>query len=375
MIKAKSIRTGIRYPGGIMLAVSLLLYCAVDAWSLPTTPSFDTTRIYHAMAKARRGEAVTVAVIGGSITNGYAASTEDKRWANLVADWWQTRFPTSAITLVNAGIGATGSDIGTFRVKKDVLEKDPDFVVVEFAVNDAGLDGIYVRKMLEGVIRQLLEDSSKTGVMLLLLKMEDGGTAQADHKIIGDYYKVPWVSQVDLIGPALAADGLTLRDIYFDNPGVHPNDLGMQYIADFITEVLDSVYVHLPADEALPEISTILPEPLVSDVFTNTYTFLPTTLKPISNDGWEINAGKWYSEIPGAELVFNLDGNAIAVKYDQLFDKVRGRAEVWIDDGPHKIIDAFFTETWGTKPCFELITDTLSDGEHTLYIRMLISFA
>ena len=64
----------------------------------------------------------------------------------MVADWWQTRFPSSAVTLVNAGIGATGSDIGTFRVKKDVIEKDPDFVVVEFAVNDAGLKQRYVRK-------------------------------------------------------------------------------------------------------------------------------------------------------------------------------------------------------------------------------------
>ena len=34
----------------------------------------DTARIQHALAKARRGEAVTVGVIGGSITGGASAS-------------------------------------------------------------------------------------------------------------------------------------------------------------------------------------------------------------------------------------------------------------------------------------------------------------
>jgi lysophospholipase L1-like esterase len=368
----KRIRTKIRYTGGFLWVVCFITFYTLDAWSMPSqTPSFDTTRIYHAMAKARRGEPITVAVIGGSITNGYAASTEDKRWANLVASWWQTRFPSSTVSLVNAGVGATGSDIGAFRVKKDVIEKDPDFVVVEFAVNDAGLDNVYVRKMMEGILRQLLGDTSKTGVMLLLLKMENGGNAQDDHKIVGNYYQVPWVSQVDLIGPALAADGLTLRDVYFDNPGVHPNDLGMQYIADFIIEVLDSIYAHLPADEALQEVSTTLPEPLLTDVFTNTYTFTPATLIPSANNGWNTAALQWNSQTPGAELVFTLDGNAVAVKYDKVYTTNRGRAEVWIDDGPHKIIDAFFTETWGTKPCFELIADNLADGEHALHIKIM----
>jgi len=368
----KNYGTRIRYPGGLLLVVYFITCFSLDAWSLPSqTPPFDTTRIFHAMAKARKGESITVAAIGGSITNGYAASTEDKRWVNLVADWWQTRFPTSSVTLVNAGIGATGSDIGAFRVKKDVIEKDPDFVVVEFAVNDAGLDNTYVRKMLEGILRQLLGDTSKTGVMLLLLKMEDGETAQADHKVVGNYYQIPWVSQVDLIGPALAADGLTLRDIFFDNPGVHPNDLGMQYIADFIIEVLDSVYAHLPADTALQEVNMTLPEPLLSDVYTNTYTFTPATLVPSSNEGWNITTGQWNSDTPGAELQFTLDGNAFAVKYDKIYNTDRGRAEVWVDDGQHKIIDAFFTETWGTKPCFELIADNLADGEHILHIKIM----
>jgi lysophospholipase L1-like esterase len=350
--------------------IASLIMNSVTA-SFTETP-FDTARIYNAMAKARRGEPLTIGVIGGSITAGSLASAEDKRWANIVTNWWRTRFPSSTVNLVNAGIGATGSDIGTFRIQKDIIQKDPDFVVVEFAVNDAGEDSHYVQEMMEGIVRQLLADTSKTGVMLLLLKMENGGTAQADHKVVGDYYKIPWVSQVDLIDSAVVKDGLTLSQVYGDTPnGVHPNDLGMKYIADFIINRLDSIYAHLPSDEALPEINMTLPEPLVSDIYTRTYTFTAATLIPSVNDGWNKSATLWNADTPGAEMIFRLDGNAIAVKYDKVFANNRGQAEVWIDDGPHRVINAFFTETWGTKPCFQLVAEGLSDGEHNLHIKIL----
>lgn len=333
--------------------------------------SFDTSRIYHVMAKARRGEPVTIGAIGGSITAGSLASTENKRWINIVTAWWRTRFPASTIKLVNAGIGGTGSDIGTFRVKNDILSKDPDFVIIEFSVNDSGKDSTYVRKMTEGLVRQLLQDTNKIGVMFLMLKMENGGTAQADHKVIANYYGIPWVSQADLIDAAVAADGRTLRDVYGDNPGIHPNDIGMQYIADFITEKLDSIYSHLPSDEDLPEIPASIPEPLITDVFANTYTFKASTIVPEENSGWEVSSFDWSSVTPGSELVFTIDGNAVAVEYSRHNTTNRGRVEIWVDERPHKILDAYWTETWGPARVFELIAENLTNGEHTLHIKVL----
>ncbi len=333
--------------------------------------SFDTSRIYHVMAKARRGEPVTIAAIGGSITAGSLASTENKRWINIVTAWWRNRFPASAITLVNAGIGGTGSDIGTFRVKNDILSKVPDFVIIEFSVNDSGKDSTYVIKMTEGLVRQLLQDTNKIGVMFLMLKMENGGTAQADHKVVANYYGIPWVSQADLIDAAVTADGRTLREVYGDNPGIHPNDLGMQYIADFINEKLDSIYNHLPSDENLPEIPAAIPEPLITDIYAETYTFKASTIIPNENSGWEISSFDWSSLTPGSELVFTIDGNAVAVEYSRHNATNRGRVEIWVDEGPHKILDAYWTETWGPARVFELIAENLTDGEHTLHIKVL----
>ncbi|PIY39054.1 MAG: hypothetical protein COZ06_30280, partial [Armatimonadetes bacterium CG_4_10_14_3_um_filter_66_18] len=51
---------------------------AIFARSLVTAG--DTARLQHALAKARRGEQVLVSVIGGSITQGAAASKPENRY-------------------------------------------------------------------------------------------------------------------------------------------------------------------------------------------------------------------------------------------------------------------------------------------------------
>ena len=81
----------------------------------------DTARLQRVLAKARRGESVTVAVIGGSITQGASATKPERRYGNLVAAWWRQQFPKAKIKFVNAGIGATGSDYGALRARRDLL--------------------------------------------------------------------------------------------------------------------------------------------------------------------------------------------------------------------------------------------------------------
>src|SRR4051812_19063936 len=76
----------------------------------------NTALLQQQLAKARRGENIVVGVIGGSITQGAAASTPEKRYGNLIASWWREKFPGTTVKFVNAGIGATGSDYGALRV-------------------------------------------------------------------------------------------------------------------------------------------------------------------------------------------------------------------------------------------------------------------
>ena len=77
-----------------------------------------------------------IVYIGGSITQGCHAETEDRRYVNLSAGWWNEVFPNAEVTFFNAGIGATSSQYGAARADCHVLDKDPDLVFVEFSVND-----------------------------------------------------------------------------------------------------------------------------------------------------------------------------------------------------------------------------------------------
>ena len=133
----------------------------------------DTARLQHALAKGRRGEPVTVAVIGGSITAGARASAPEKNYGGVLAQWWRETFPNAKIELVNAGIGATGSNYGALRAQRDLLARRPDFVVVEYGVNDPNARSS--AETLEGLIRQILKQPQQPAVVLLFMMHRNGG--------------------------------------------------------------------------------------------------------------------------------------------------------------------------------------------------------
>ena len=70
----------------------------------------NPSRLMGVMERAARGEEITIAYLGGSITAGSSASPQDKKcYAALSTTWWNDTFPEAKINYVNAGIGATDS--------------------------------------------------------------------------------------------------------------------------------------------------------------------------------------------------------------------------------------------------------------------------
>ena len=114
----------------------------------------DTTRLSNLMMRARRGDSLTIAVIGGSITGGAITSNWTNQYGMIVFNWWKTNFPGATFTYVNAGVGGTGSDCGVMRAQRDLLSKKPDFVITEFAVNDP--NNVGTSRTIEGLTRQIL---------------------------------------------------------------------------------------------------------------------------------------------------------------------------------------------------------------------------
>lgn len=94
---------------------------------------------------------LTVGFLGGSIT----APKTGTRWPEPFAAWLVARFPGVRVTIENAALGATGSDLAVFRTGPEIIARGCDVVFVEYAVNDHDTPTVRRNRTREGMLRQL----------------------------------------------------------------------------------------------------------------------------------------------------------------------------------------------------------------------------
>lgn len=304
----------------VRLLVLLFLVAAAWAGDAPavtdamraraTISPGDPARLYSVLAKARRGEPICVAAIGGSITAG-GKNTKDpaRRYIQQLARWFEQRFPGLKVRFVNAGIGATNSGYGALRVQRDVIAHQPDLVVVEYAVNDstgvATLDESY-----EGVLRQLLCSSTNRAVIELFFMHKDGKSAQSEQELLGRHYGLPMISFRDAVWPELQAGAMKWEAIYDDV--VHPNDAGHDIASELLRSSLDVSFDTLPKNgRDLPAIAQV-PAPLLSDTFEHCTMFRAADLKPLSSEGWTcVKSNVWECASAGGRLEYDVPGTVL----------------------------------------------------------------
>ena len=319
----------------------------------------DSARLKRVFEKAQRGEKITVGVIGGSITAGAAASKPENRWGNLIAKWWKKKFPKSEIKLVNAGIGATDSLYGALRVQEDLLKYAPDFVVVEYSVNDTNVK--MHAETLEGLIRQILNSQNKPAVMLLFTMNLNGHNAQEWHSKVGKHYNIPMISYRDAVWPEVESGKITWRDISPDE--VHPNDIGHKCCAELLSLYLESVLTDKPTN--------VIPPPLFTDVFEHAKRFRGKNLIPTENKGWKKNENGWMTGKPGSEIVFDVPGKLISLLFYRIKDDM-GMAEVTVDGkNPVKLDGCFYGEWDGGHTPSQIVAENLKLGTHKVRIKLL----
>jgi lysophospholipase L1-like esterase len=326
----------------------------------------NTARLQQVFARARRGGAVTIGVIGGSITQGARASAPEKRYGNLVADWWRRKFPSAQVKFVNAGIGATGSDYGALRAGRDLLSQQPDFVVVEYSVNDQGDPRGHV-DALEGLVRQILTRTNQPAVMLLYTMDQKGENMQDWHAKVGRHYELPMASFRDALWPEIQAGRLRWTEIEADE--VHPNDRGHAYLAAFVTNILESAANKGPrADAVVPA----LPAPLFTDQYEHVTFLAGDQLKPITNQGWTYNSEfhAFAADQPGSVIEFEITGRTVLVT-DWHVRGPFGKARMQVDDQVPVIRDAWFDQTWGGYRDTAVLARDLAPGKHRVRIELL----
>lgn len=195
-------------------------------------------RLERVLSKLENGEKVSIAFIGGSVTEGAGAAKITDSYADRVITYLKDTYKEAEITYVNAGLGGTPSALGVMRYERDVLqelEKTPDLVFVEFAVNDyqEPTNG----RAYESLVRRILEENEETAVALIFAVFQSKWNMQDTYIPIGEYYGLPMVSIKDAVNLAYEKEKLTDKEYFSDE--YHPTSYGHKIMADCIDYMLE----------------------------------------------------------------------------------------------------------------------------------------
>ena len=326
-------------------------------------------RLLSVMERADKGDKITVAFLGGSITEGSVASDDKNCYAYLTYRWWCSTFPDARIQYVNAGIGGTPSLLGVGRCNEDILDYEPDVVYIEFSVNDVDLPN--VSEIYEGLLRKVLYSKSNPAVVVINNGFyNDGRTVQDVHNKLASYYGIPAISIVDTLVACTLDGRIPIRDITPDD--LHPNDRGHILLAGVIRYVQDKIYNEyldkridltlqnsVLSENADPGCTAHMLPALTGNSYETLQRYNSINSNPVLNgfrvDERPIEAvkiwerGGYLAEHTGDSIEYNINASTICVSFKRSLIKPAPIAKVFLDGAEVAILDANFDEDWGNK--------------------------
>lgn len=310
--------------------------------------------IATSLGKLRNGGAFTIAYFGGSITEGTA-------YRPPFTDWLRGAYPQTQIREVNAGIGGTGSNLGVYRLERDVLAYDPDLVFVEFALNDSdrsSVDPMRIGADVEAIVRKIWAHDPTTDIVFLYtisLKLAETfrlgvqTREAAIYSTIATRYRIPTVSfaprvlalekagkLVWTLGMAptavpkedpdydkkVGAEMSAKGKIVFSNDGVHPRTEGgliyVDALTNFFSQTMPNPYAWNRPN--LIAAASFEPDPCVSPVSMElSKSWLKRGWRQVASD--DVKFGKflsrtdsmWVADTPGDSLSFEFDGAEVSL--------------------------------------------------------------
>ncbi len=234
----------------------------------------NTARLYAALQKARRGEDVTVAFLGGSITQGAGAvpiHTGCYAYRAFVGFCRAAgRGTEENIHYCKAGVGGTPSELGMIRYERDVCrdgEVLPDVVVVEFAVNDEGDET--KGECYDSLVRKILNAPNRPAVILLFAVFVDDWNLQERLSPVGEAYGLPMVSVRDAVKEQFyqkPGEGRVVSKNQFFYDRYHPTNVGHRIMADCLNDLFEKAAEGSAGQAVGPE-GTALPAPPLGGAF------------------------------------------------------------------------------------------------------------
>jgi hypothetical protein len=343
-------------------------------------------------ARLDAGGAVRIAYLGGSITC-------QEGWRPKTLKWFAEKHPKAAVKEIYASIGGTGSDLGVFRLERDVLAKLPDLLFVEFAVNDGGQPPEAIFRTMEGIVRKTWRARPECDIAFVYtfaggliedLKRGKFPRAASAMERVAGHYGIPSIHMGFEAGrlaregkfilqgplPKTDAERAALGDkLVFSPDAVHPYpETGHElYFGAVVRSMAKIREAGKPGPHALAA-------PLVPDNWER------ASLVPLSRarpgNGWrrlepDKGAPRWFwdflpevwrAERPGAALELRFRGTAIGL-YD-IIGPDTGAVKVTVDGRPSTKILRFDSFCTYHRLAKFMAAEGLPDGEHVVRIEV-----
>ncbi|HUT74492.1 MAG TPA: SGNH/GDSL hydrolase family protein [Armatimonadota bacterium] len=225
----------------IWVRPGLTAVTAEDIYPIGPPPSFpapDRTGTAATRKLLAAGGKATIVALGDSVTAGGEASRPELAFPNLFAATLSARYPQAGITLINAGIGGANSDLGLERLDRDVLDHQPQLVVIEF-VNDM----LWPREKVIANYRRLISRIRAAGAEAVIITphymwpewMGGFDEALAGLKQVATEEKVALADASARWG-ALRETGIPYETLLVNSIN-HPDDRGHRLFVDALMEL------------------------------------------------------------------------------------------------------------------------------------------
>lgn len=371
-----------------------------DAYQALLTKSLVTSgnnyRLKSAIEKAKRGEDVTIAYIGGSITQGAGAkpiNTESYAYRSYLQ--FKQMFGRDGgdhIHLIKAGVGGTPSELGIVRYDRDVLRDgavSPDIVIIEFAVNDAGdeTNGVCYESL---ALNSLAADNRPAVILLFSVFMNDWNL-QDRLAPVGTHYGLPMVSIKDAVVeqfPLQAGAGRVISKRQFFYDIYHPTNAGHRLMADCLaylfamTDQAEPAYVDIALDKppiiGNDFVGTRLLDrsngELIAAIVPGSFTSIDTDLQMAEMDDHPYGSpqfpNNWMhtGESGNESFRMTIRSKRLLLVFKDSGSSAFGSAEIWVD-GVH-VRDADPHEVNWTHCSAVILYNETEAREHTVEIMM-----
>ncbi|MDF2685913.1 MAG: hydrolase family protein [Clostridia bacterium] len=334
---------------------------------------------YNSLKKLKLEKKLTIGYFGGSITEA-GGSNGRLGWRGRTTDAIKALYPDSDIKEIQAAIGGTGSDLGAFRIKNDLLIHKPDLIFIEFAVNDSGTAEKRISRSIDGIVRSIIKNNPLSDIIFIytttasIIEAVNNRKGYSSREIMSricEHYNIPYIDIGEALKEAIE-NGETWDNLAPDK--VHPSDKGHALYFEKLKASMPE-YFNKNTDVSSNALHNELKSPYSDNPYDNCCVY----------DAWNIECSNGFFKVDkslsgryphyiegkaGATLSLTFKGDILGLYW--LIAPDSGKIALSVDDEKERIYSSWDSYALNfTRAGYLIINEDLNKAEHTLKIRVL----